>query len=1251
MADLHTYSKISISQSENTSPLERGTKGVCQSQEGTFGGVLFASIPANTPLYSPLKRGCNLLRDYLGNFEKWRLSYSCPLLGGFSCNLKLGVIKRLKAIPFLLHFHKHVRLKPHAFAKQTLFSQKRFPDGYRETYRALGKTLLILAILSLSACKNTEQATPQFQLLTENSTGLHFDNTAKASTKFNVFNYMYFFNGGGVAAGDFNQDGKVDLYFTANMSENKLFLNQGNLKFKDVTKQAQLGGQEGWTTGCSVVDINNDGRLDIYVSQLGNYEGMAGTNQLYVCTDVKDGIPVFEDKAAEYGLDLSGLATQAVFFDYDLDGDLDMFQLNHTLHQNGTFGKRKTFKDPHKLAGDRLLRNDKGKFTDVTNEAGILSTVIGYGLGIVAGDINLDGYPDLYIGNDFHENDYLYINQQNGTFKEVLTEQMMHTSRFSMGVDMADLNNDGWSEILSLDMLPADPYVLKTSLGEDGFDIFKFKIGHGYNHQYARNNLQLNNGNGTFSEIAMFAGVHATDWSWAGLFTDFDYDGYKDIFISNGIPRRMNDIDYVNFRLGDADTKFKTDNNHLKEEELSIIEKMPKVKLENKFFRNNGDLTFTDIHQHIKNDKTSYSNGAAYADLDNDGDLDIVTNNIEDAPFVYKNMTMERTDLTANYLAFQFEGSPENRQAIGARIVFTYRRLQSPSSKEKRRLKSPIRQIYEHYPVRGYQSSMAPGLSIGVGEKADIENIKVIWSDGTFELLNNVKFNETNIVKWKPGLTKFDFKTLSAPKKNAYQFEDMTNQSGIDFQHEENPFVEFNRESLIPHMVSSEGPALAVGDVNGDQLEDIFIGSAKRRKSALFLQQKNGTFRENTPAVITNDSLFEDVDAVLVDIENDGDLDLVIASGGNEYRGKSEARKQRAYLNDGKGNFQRKDVFPDALLTASCILPADYNGDGLIDFFIGGRAIPYNYGKTPKSYLYKNKGNGEFEEVIDEKLNQAGLVKDGTWYDMDGDGDQDLVLAIEWQPIQIFTNNNGQFEQKSINNLSGWWNFVLPHDFDNDGDVDILAGNLGTNARLKPTKEEPIRLYVNDFDDNQQVEQILTYYLDGKEIPFNNHAELIKQMVGLKKKYLYAKDLAKASMTEIFGKAKLQEAEVLEVNYLQSAYFENTGEGFKTHPLPAELQFSTLEAARLQDLDKDGKSEVILGGNFYDSNIEMGRYDASYGHLLSIGKNGKMEINPLGEVVVKGQTRRIKVVNVKGEDYLIFGKNGAPIQVLKNGKR
>ena len=1145
------------------------------------------------------------------------------------------------------------------------------------------KHILILSALILSLCLTScnssiqEKAPAQFQLLRKDATGLDFQNVLTQSTEFNVFNYMYFFNGGGVSAADFNQDGWVDLYFTSNMGSNKLFLNEGGLSFRDVTDMAGLAGQEGWTTGTSVVDINNDGLFDIYVSQLGNYEAMKGTNQLYICEKIENGVPVFRDQAEAYGLALSGFATQACFFDYDLDGDLDMFQLNHTLHQQGTFGRRKSFeREQHQLAGDRLLRNDgrevsqdseKPIFTDITGDAGIYSTAIGYGLGVVAGDINLDGWPDLYIANDFHENDYLYINQQDGTFKEVLTEQLMHTSRFSMGVDMADINNDGLTDIFSLDMLPYDPYILKTSLGEDGFDIYQFKIGHGYNHQFARNNLQLNNGNGTFSEIAMYADIYATDWSWAALFLDMDHDGWRDLFISNGIPRRMNDIDYVNFRLGDADIKWKTDNNQLKQEELDIVEQMPQIKIPNKFFRNKHDMTFSDWEANIKDNVPSYSNGAVYADLDNDGDLDIVVNNIDDEPFVYQNLIMDRKDTVAgSFIDFQFRGPAPNGQAIGAKIILK---------------KGGKYLVYEHFPVRGYLSSMAPGLHIGVGDMSKVDEAIVVWPDRTFEKIAQPLFNQTDTLTWKEGLPVFDFSVLQPKSENSIVWEDITEKSGLDFTHVENPFVEFNREVLIPHMTSSEGPALAVADVNGDQLEDVFIGSSKRNRSALFIQQQNQTFVNATPQTIINDSLFEDVDAVFVDIENDGDMDLVIAAGGNEYRGKSEARKQRAYLNDGKGNFSRKDIFPDAFLTASCVLPADINGDGWIDFFIGARTVPSvlpqsaahstternsdaekdasdgeftkkqinGYGEIPTSFLYLNKGDGSFENVTarySPQLEKAGLVKDGAWADMDGDGDQDLILAVEWEPIQIYVNEGTTFTKKEINELSGWWNFVLPRDMDGDGDMDLLAGNLGENARFKPDEQEPVRMYVNDFDENGKAEQLLTYYVGGKEIPFANHAELTKQMVSLKKKYLYAKDLANASLPEVFGKEKMETASYFEVNFLKSAWFENLSDGsYKTHALPQQLQFSPLEAAdELAEIAEHGKT-FLLGGNFYDCNIEMGRYDASFGHVFSINATG-MQVANLGDVVSKGQIRRIAPIKIGNKDCFVLAKNDSKLQLI-----
>jgi hypothetical protein len=1106
-----------------------------------------------------------------------------------------------------------------------------------------------LLLSLLASCTQNKQENQSFELLNHEQTGLHFKNELKPGLAINGLNYMYFFNGGGVAAADFNQDGLVDLYFTSNMGENKMYINEGKLHFKDVTQQAGVGcmqeTMEGsgvsskWSCGASVVDFNNDGMPDIYVSQVSKFLNLTGKNHLFICQRIENGVPVFEDKASEYGLDLEGFCTQAAFFDYDLDGDLDMYQLKHSVHANGTFGQKKTFDGTeHPLSGDKLFRNDDGKYTDVTKTAGINSTVIGYGLGIATGDINLDGWPDIYIGNDFHENDYLYINQGDGTFREQLTAGIMHTSQFSMGVDIADINNDAWSEIISLDMLPEDPYILKSSLGEDDYGLYNFKLTYGYHNQYARNTLQKNNGDPkgkfaspTFSEVGMFAGVHATDWSWATLFMDFDNDGRKDLFISNGIERRMNDIDYANFRLND-NIRFKQGSNNLEEKDLVVVEKMPQIKLANKFFRNTADFRFQDMEQEVKNAEVSYSNGAVYADLDNDGDLDVVVNNLEEEPYVYANLS--EANPGSAWLNLKLTGNTGNVSAIGTKAIVY---------KGKQRLSC------EHFPVRGFQSSMLSDLHLGIGDPASVDSILIIWPDRSYQKLSVGQFNTTLSVQWKNGLPKFDFSTLYPPPP-AIAFRDITDEKGLDYQHIENPFVEFNREGLIPHMVSREGPALATGDINGDGLEDIFFGSSKKNPSALYLQRSNGSFIRNTPAVIASDSIFEDVDAIMTDLENDGDLDIVVAAGGNEFRDKNDPMRQRAYVNDGRGNFTVM-YFEGLYMTASCVLAADINKDGLVDLFFGGRAVPWNYGVTPDSYLLLNRGGGKFENVTDQiggGMGKAGLVKNGAWTDIDNDGDSDLLLAMEWAAPTVYLNNNGTFEGRLLNDMTGWWNFLLPYDFDGDGDMDILAGNTGENSKLKPTSREPVRMYVNDFDDNQQIEQVLSYYVKSREVAFNNYDEIMKQLPVLKKKYLLAKNFANASLADIFGADKLSKSIRYEANTFQSTYFENTGGmNFKPHRLPDELQYSPVKSALVTDLNSDGKPEVIVGSNWYDCNIEMGRYDSGYGNILTIGANGQMQVDPLGDLRIRGEIRRIEPIKTGGKTAFILARNDSKAVMIQ----
>lgn len=1066
-------------------------------------------------------------------------------------------------------------------------------------------------------------------------TGLDFSNSLELSLKMNIFRYLYFYNGAGIGAGDFNNDGLIDLYFAASQGPNQLYLNEGEFKFKNITAQANISTEKDqWSNGVSVVDINNDGLLDIYVTQLGAYENLEDKNLLFICTSIdKEGIPHYEEKAAEFGLDQSSFGTQALFFDADVDGDLDLVQMNHSIHLNGTFGQKKNFVEKyHPTSGDKYYENQNGKFVDKTVDSGIFSSEIGYGLGIVATDVNLDGYPDFYVSNDFHENDYLYINQKNGIFTEKLTEQMMHTSRFSMGVDAADINNDFYPDFYTLDMLPSDPYILKTSEGEDAFDIFEFKLGYGYNHQYAKNSLQINQGNGVFTETAMYSGLHATDWSWATLLLDFDNDGNKDIFVSNGIPKRMNDIDYINFMQND-DVQHRIRINNMKEDDLSIITQLPEIKLPNRFFRNTGDLHFQDLETKVQDNKDSYSNGAIYADLDNDGDLDIVVNNIDDQVLVYENTHNPAAD---SYLSLSLKGQKDNINAIGAKLIA---------------YKKDTTILYEKFPVRGFQSSMEIPLHVGVGDINSLDSIILIWPDNTYQLLDAVAKQE---VTYQEGLSKFDYTALRN-KKNVYDnIKEVTKQIAFDVKHKENPFIEFNNESLIPHMTSSEGPGLAIGDINGDGLEDFFVGGAKRERSAVLLQNKNGTFTKMDSPLFEQDSTYEDVDAIMIDVDLDQDLDLVIAPGGNEFYNKSQWNVPRVYKNDGKGNLSKAEgTFADSIqITASCLAEEDINGDGYPDLFIGGRAKPKQYGVIPPSFIFINDTQGNYVDQTEQyapDLSDIGMVKDAQWADIDKDGKNDLVLALEWGGIEIFLNRDDSFVQKKIIEQHGWWNFVLPYDFDQDGDIDILAGNLGLNSRLKASQEEPIRMYYSDFDKNGTKEQILSYYLEGKEIPFANKHELETQLSFLKKKYLLAKDFAKATLPELIGKKNLAAADLFYADHFQNSILINDGNmNFTVQPLPDNLQYSLYNDAVLVDANGDNLMDVFMGGNFYDNNVQMGRLDGDYGSLLINKGNCNFEKAFTPDIKIRSQIRSLKSIkDAKGNQMIVVGCNNDDLRILR----
>jgi enediyne biosynthesis protein E4 len=1095
--------------------------------------------------------------------------------------------------------------------------------------------IILCTIIFSCANENKIIAPVLFEVLKDDKTGLHFNNAVTPTENFNMFNYMYFYNGAGVGAGDFNNDGLTDLFFAANQGDNKLYINEGKLHFKDVTIQAVIPQDKGWSTGVSVVDINNDGLLDIYICKVGKFEILNSKNQLLVCKEIKNGIPVYANEAQQYGLDFSGFSTQAAFFDYDMDGDLDMYLLNHSIHQSGSFASRSNFLNTYsQLSGDRFFKNDGNHFTDVTVQSKINSSEIGYGLGIAVSDINLDGWPDLYIGNDFHENDYLYINQHKGTFTEENNQRLMHTSKFSMGVDIADINNDGYPEIISMDMLAADPYILKRSLGDDDYDVFYSKISSGYNYQYSRNNLQYNRGNGMFSETGAYSGIAATDWSWAPLWLDFDNDGLKDLFIANGIPKRLNDMDYINF-ISNSEVQEKLQNNNIKDKDILLMKKFPEIKIPNKFYKNSGGLQFKDMESGVQNDQPSYSNGAVYADFDNDGDLDIVVNNINDPALLYENKNAKEKN--NNFFDIKLFGSETNRNAVGSKIIL---------------FAGTAIETFEKNPVKGFMSSMEAPMHISFGA-AKIDSMFLIWPDNSFEKIIIDTTKQHFAFNYKNGNPQFDYNKIINFKKNELkEAVDITKQSALNFVHTENNYKEFDREPLLPHMLSTEGPALAVADINNDGLEDVFIGASKIYHNAIFLQQLNGNFLKTAQPQMLKDSMFEDVDARWADVNNDGNIDLVIATGGNEYYGKDEHLLPRVYLNDGKANFKKLDnAFTDVYVTASCIATNDFNGDGFTDLFVGGRTVSWNYGEIPRSYLLQNDGTGKFTDVTQtytKELATIGMVTSGIWFDIDKDNDKDLIVTCEWGGITAFINNGGKFTKKELTDKKGWWNFILPVDADNDGDIDLIAGNLGLNSNLQASVKQPVRLYFNDFDDNGKKEQIVTYYVKNKEIPFASKDELQRQIPMLKKKFIYAGDFSKADFKDIFSEDKIKNASILYADYFANSILINNGNlNFTTKPLPWQAQLTTYRDATIADINNDNLPDILLAGNYYENSIRTGRYDADFGTVLVNKGNGNFDCENLNGLVIKGEVRHTKQIMIGGQTSYILVKNNDTASVIK----